>query len=85
MLFLLSGSRSADSPDPSHQQHNCLKEVTSEWKAVVDPDRAGCKNAEFLENNILVGAAYWNPRDEIVGPYSDVDENGRIIRLSITM
>ena len=52
---------------------------------MVDQDRAGCKNAEFLENNILVGAAYWNPRDEIVGPYSDVDENGRIMRLSITM
>ena len=52
---------------------------------MVDQDRAGCKNAEFLENNILVGAAYWNPRDEIVGPYSDVNENGRIMRLSITM
>ena len=71
------GSRSADSPDPAHQQHNCLKEYTSDWRAVVDNDKPGCKDAEYLEDNILVGSSYWNPRPEIVGPYSEVDENGR--------
>ena len=48
---------------------------------MVDKDKYGCKNAEFLEDNILVGAAYWNPRDEVVGPYSDVDENGKTIQV----
>ena len=43
----------------------------------MDKDKYGCKDAEFLEDNILVGSTYWNPRDEIVGPYSDVDENGK--------
>ena len=47
----------------------------------MDKDKYGCKNAEFLENNILVGSTYWNPRDEIVGPYSDVDENGKIMAM----
>ena len=47
----------------------------------MDKDKYGCKNAEFLEDNILVGAAYWNPRDEVVGPYSDVDENGKTIKV----
>ena len=50
---------------------------------MVAQDRAGCKNAEILENNILVGATYWNPRPEVVGPYSEVDENGRIVRLPV--
>ena len=47
----------------------------------MDKDKYGCKNAEFLEDNILVGAAYWNPRNEVVGPYSDVDENGKTIKV----
>ena len=70
------GSKSADSPSPKTSSNRCLKEIDSDWKAVVDTKRGGCKGASFTDKNVQIGARSSRPLGAVVGPYSEVDPNG---------
>ena len=70
-----SGSQAADSPDPEHHTVDCVSGYTEDRRPVISTETKGCEGAWADENNIIHGAAYEPPLDEVVGPYSAVDEN----------
>ena len=70
------GSKSADSPSPKTSSNRCLKEIDSDWKAVVNTKLGGCKGASFSDNNVQIGARNSRSLGTVVGPYSEVDPNG---------
>ena len=71
------GSKSADSPSPETSTSRCLKKIDSDWKAVVDTKTAACKGASFTDNNVQIGARTNKPSRAVVGPFSEVDPNGK--------
>ena len=73
-----SGSRSADSPDPTHEQMKyCLAGLDENWNAIANTKDPWCKS-HFIENNIQVGGKYMRPHGEVRGPFSEVNERGTL-------
>jgi len=71
-----TGSRSADSPDPTHDQMKyCLAGFDEDWNAQANTKDPWCRGSSFIENNIQVGGKYMKPNAEVKGPFSEVDMN----------
>ena len=69
-----SGSASYDSPDSENNIRNCVKKVDENGKPVF-LTFGGCKNSYADDNNIVHDAPKQRS-NQVVGPFSDVDENG---------
>ena len=67
-------SDAADSPDTEHLPEECVEGYDEDWRPIISTGTSGCENAWADDDNVIHGAAYTDPQDLCVGPYSVVDQ-----------
>ena len=77
-----AGSTSADSPSPDTSSNKCVGKIDSNWRVAANTKSNACKGASFTDKNVQIGAKTAGPMKKVVGPFSEVDPNGKLVLIA---